>query len=62
MEHAQAMIFGNCRVTVAEITAGLGIYITHSWLKPLLQQPSLCHTHSAQMDYITEPHPQHVTV
>jgi hypothetical protein len=51
MERAQAMILGNCTVTIAEIAARLGSIVARPWCKPLVQQPSLCHTHSAQIDY-----------
>jgi hypothetical protein len=51
MERDQAMILGNWRVTIAEIAARLGIYVTRPWCKPLALQQSLSHTHSAQMDY-----------
>jgi hypothetical protein len=36
MERAQAMILGNCKVTIAEITARLGIIFACPWCKPLV--------------------------
>jgi hypothetical protein len=33
---AQAAILGNCRVTIAEIAARLGINVTCPWAKPLV--------------------------
>jgi hypothetical protein len=50
MKHAEAMILGNSGVTIAEIAARLRINVARPWCKPLVQQPSLHHTHSAQMD------------
>jgi hypothetical protein len=51
MKRAQAKILGNCRVTTAEIAAILGINVARPWCKPPVQQPSLRHTHSAQVNY-----------
>jgi hypothetical protein len=51
MEHAEAMILGNKRVTVAEIAAKLGISIANSWCRLLVFQEYFCHTNSAQIDY-----------
>jgi hypothetical protein len=61
VERAQAMIHGNCRVTIAETAARLGINVARPWFKPLVQQPSLRHT--TQHKWTTnEPHSQHATV
>jgi hypothetical protein len=51
MEHAQAVVLGNCRITVVEIAARLGINVAYSLCKPILLQPFLHHSHSAQIDY-----------
>lgn len=44
------MILEICTVTTAEIVARLGINTARSLIEPLVQQPSLCHTHAAKMD------------
>jgi hypothetical protein len=36
MERAEAMILENCRVTVAEIAARLGINVARPWCKLIL--------------------------
>jgi hypothetical protein len=36
MEHVQALILGNCRVTVADIAARLGISVARPLCKPLV--------------------------
>jgi hypothetical protein len=51
MERAEAVILGNCRVTIADIAARLGINVARPWCKPLVYQPSLRHTYLARIDY-----------
>jgi hypothetical protein len=36
MKFAQAMILGNCRVSIVEIAASLGVNDAHPWCKPLV--------------------------
>jgi hypothetical protein len=36
MEHVQAMILGNCRVTIVEIAARVGINVSRPWSKLLV--------------------------
>jgi hypothetical protein len=44
MERAQTMIFGNCRVTIAEISERLGTNVARPWGKPPDKQSFLRHT------------------
>jgi hypothetical protein len=45
------MIFGNHRITIAATVEKMGISVAHPWWKLIVEQPSLHHTHSTQMDY-----------
>jgi hypothetical protein len=51
MECAEAVIFEDCRATIAEIAAILVINAACPWCKPPVYHPSLRRIHLSQMDY-----------
>jgi hypothetical protein len=57
----QAMILGNCWVTIEKTAARLDIAAARPWLKPLMYQP-FCTTRNRHKCTTSEPHSQHFSV